>query len=96
MPKPVELKPLDNYRLLVRYDDGVEGIADLSDVAGSGVFSLWNNYEAFRNVHIGPFGELSWNDDVEMCADAIYLMITGKPPEDLFPKLRELRHYAGD
>jgi hypothetical protein len=96
MPKPVELKPLDNYRLFVRYDDGVEGIADLSELAGSGVFSLWNDYDAFRQVRIGSIGELSWSEEVEMCPDALYLMITGKAPEELFPKLRELRHYAGD
>lgn len=96
MPKPIELRPLENYQVFVRYDDGVEGIADLSEFAGTGVFSLWNNYDAFRNVRIGPIGELSWNDSVELCPDSVYLMITGKNPEDLFPKLREMRHYAGD
>ena len=34
MPIPVEVRPLDRYRLWVKYSDGVEGIADLSDLVG--------------------------------------------------------------
>lgn len=96
MPKPIDLKPLDTYQIFVRYDDGAEGIVDLSDIAGSGVFSLWNDYDAFRKVRIGPFGELSWSDDVELCSDAIYLKLTGKTAEDLFQNLSELRQHAGN
>ena len=96
MPTPIEVKSLDNYRLWVKYSDGIEGIVDLSDFAGDGVFELWNNYQAFQNVHIGPSGEIAWSDQVDMCPDAIYLRITGKKPADLFPKLRELTKYAGD
>lgn len=90
MPIPIEVKPLENYRLWVRYSDGVEGSVDLSDLAGKGVFALWNDYQEFQKVHIGPGGEIAWNDEIDLCPDAIYLKITGKKPEDLFPKLREL------
>jgi len=38
MPKPTEVRPLDNYRIWVKYSDGSEGIVDLSDLAGAGVF----------------------------------------------------------
>jgi hypothetical protein len=43
---------------------------------------------------IGPNGEIAWSEQVDMCPDAIYLRITGKKPEELFPKLRELVQYA--
>jgi hypothetical protein len=94
MLKPIGVKPLDNYRLWVKYSDGVEGVVDLSDLAGDGVFALWNDYREFQKVHIGPHGELAWNEDVDLCGDSIYLKITGKKPEDIFPKLRELAVYA--
>ena len=94
MPVPTEVKPLEHYRLWVKYSDGVEGIVDLSGLAGDGVFALWNDYAEFQRVHIGPSGEIAWNEQIDMCPDAIYLKITGKRPEDIFPKLREMIQYA--
>jgi hypothetical protein len=95
MPTPTDVRPLENYRIWVQYSDGVEGIADLSHLAGKGVFALWNDYRQFRAVHIGPSGELAWSDEIDLCPDAIYLKITGMKPEDLFPTLREMaREYA--
>ncbi|RMF31780.1 MAG: DUF2442 domain-containing protein [Chloroflexi bacterium] len=38
MPKPVAVKPLEGYRLWIRYSNGVGGIVDLSDLVGEGVF----------------------------------------------------------
>lgn len=96
MPVPVAVKALENYRLWVRFSDGVEGTVDLSEYAGKGVFEIWNDYRTFLNVHIGPGGEIVWSEQVDMCPDAIYLKITGKKPEDLFPKLQEMFEYARD
>ena len=90
MPTPIEVRPLDRYRLWVKYSDGVEGVADLSDLVGKGVFALWNDYEEFKKVHIGASGEIAWSEQIDVCPDAIYLKITGKKPEDLFPRLRDL------
>jgi len=94
MAAPTEVKALDNYRLWVKFSDGVEGIVDLSEFAGKGVFALWNDYRQFQKVYIGLDGEIAWSDQIDMCPDAIYLKITGKKPEELFPKFRELVHYA--
>ena len=94
MPAPVEVKPLEKYRLWIKYSDGVEGIVDLSALAGKGVFALWNDYAEFQKVHIGPSGEIAWSDQIDLCPDALYLKITGKTPEDIFPKLRELTQHA--
>lgn len=90
MPVPTEVKPLDNYRLWVRFSDDVAGVVDLSEFAGSGVFALWDDYREFQKVHIGPDGEIAWSDQIDMCPDAIYLKITDKRPEELFPKLQEI------
>lgn len=94
MVRPTEVKPLDNYRLWIKFSDGVEGVIDLSNLAGKGVFALWNDYRKFEKVSIGSGGEIAWNDQVDLCPDAVYLKITGKRPEDIFPKLRELIQYA--
>ena len=87
-PKPVEVKALEGYRLWIKYSDGVEGVVDLSDLAGKGAFGLWKDYREFEKVYIGAGGAIAWGEEIDLCPDALYLRITGKKPEDLFPKLR--------
>jgi hypothetical protein len=81
----IEVRPLPGYRLHLRYADGVAGEVELSSLVGKGVFQLWNDPKAFQNVSIGSGGELCWNDEVDLCADALYMKITGKTPEEVFP-----------
>jgi len=87
MHKAVEVKALQGYRIWVRFDDGKAGEVDLSNLAGHGVFSLWQDYAAFQKVHLGPSGEIAWNDEVDLCPDSLYLQLTGKAPEEIFPNL---------
>ena len=80
---------MEPYRISLRYDNGVEGEVDLSDMAGDGVFAAWEDHSFFADVHLGPAGSIAWSDDIDMCGDALYLEITGMTPEDLFPRLRD-------
>ena len=89
MPRPVQIKALPNHHLWLRYDDGVEGEVDLSDLAGRGVFEAWEDSAFFASVRLGPHGEIQWGDAIDICPDASYLRLTGKDPEDLFPRLRQ-------
>ncbi len=66
----------------------MEGTVDLSKWVGKGVFALWEDETRFRDVRIGDAGELVWDNQVDLCPDALYLMITGKRPEDIFPNLK--------
>ena len=88
MPKPLEVKPLPNFRLWLRYDDETSGEVDLSDLAGRGVFKAWDHQEFFREVRIGPHGEITWSDDIDLCPDSLYMRLTKKSPEDVFPNLK--------
>jgi hypothetical protein len=87
MVTPVSVKALPDYRIWIRYDDGLEGEVDLSHLAGKGVFAFWNDYHDFEKVSIGASGEILWGRDIDLCPDAIYLKLSGKPPEALFPSL---------
>jgi len=88
MFKPVDIKALPKYRLWVRYSDGVEGEVDLSHLVGRGVFSIWKDFETFQKVHIGDQGEIEWGDTVDLCPDAIYLRVSGKTADQVFPGLK--------
>nr|WP_290668606.1 DUF2442 domain-containing protein [Ardenticatena sp.] len=90
IPRLLEVKPLRGYRLWLTYEDGVKGTVDLSGLVGEGMFVLWEDEERFRQVRIGDGGELVWSDEVDLCADALYLQVTGKQPRDVFAKLRLL------
>lgn len=92
IPVLLEVKPLEDFNLYVKYSDGVEGKVDLSEFAGKGVFALWNDYSQFEKVTIGSSGELVWNEDVDMDGLGIYLKLTGKKPEDVLPRLQERSH----
>jgi hypothetical protein len=76
--------PLDGFRIRLQFDDGVEGDVDLSDLAGRGVFAIWMDRARFERVGIGEGGSVRWEGDAELCPDALYLRLTGKPVEDVF------------
>ena len=90
MIRPVEVKALPNFRIWLRYDDGTEGEVDLSDLAGRGVFTAWNDRTFFAAVRVGPHGAIEWESEIDVCPDAMYLRLTGKSPEEIFPALRSV------
>ena len=87
--KITEVRPLENYKLFLRFDDDVSGVVDLSDVAGRGVFEAWNRDGIFEKVRVTKPGALAWPGELDLCPDALYLRLTGKQPEDIFPALRK-------
>jgi hypothetical protein len=89
-----KVKVLQDYRLELTFDDGVSGTVDLSEMVGKGVFDYWRDRHAFEQVRIGSSGELVWNERVDLCPDSLYLKVTGKKPEDIFPALRREHTHA--
>ena len=81
------VRAVSRYRLELSFDDGTSGEVDLSHLAGRGVFSAWESPGAFEDVTVGSGGEVCWACGVDLCADALYLRLTSKKPEDLFPNI---------
>jgi hypothetical protein len=90
----VSAQPLDGYVVRLEFSDGVTGDVDLSHLAGRGVFKLWEQYENFKKVSIVDGRRLAWSDAIDLDADSLYLRLTGKAPEDIFPFLKEYTSYA--
>ena len=86
--RPIEVEAREGYTLWVRYNDGVEGEIDLSPRAGRGVFTVWDEPGVFESVSITPNRAIGWTEDAELCADAVYLELTGKRPQEIMPGLR--------
>lgn len=77
-PKPVFVQALDDYRLLLRYDDGVEGEVTLSHLSRRGIFSQWDENDFFFNVYIDPeTSAIAWSEELEIGPDSLYLKLLG-------------------
>ena len=94
MIQPVHVEPRPGYRIWIQFSDGIAGEIDLSDLAGRGAFQAWNNPGYFEKVYLTPHRAIAWDDDIELCADALYLKLTGKPLDDVMPGARSLAHNA--
>jgi hypothetical protein len=71
------VEALPDYRLQVRFHDGVEGIVDMSRRVRSpdaGVFSVLADPERFAQVGI-EFGAVWWPGDLDLAPDAMYAEI---------------------
>lgn len=88
MCKIVDVIVLEGYQLKLTFNDGTEGVVDLSYLLGKGAFSCWLDRDLFGRVQIGTSGELLWDDQVDLCPDALYLKMTGTSVEDLFPAVK--------
>lgn len=84
----VKAEPRDGFRVWLSYQDGAEGVVDLHDLAGRGVFDVWNNRAVFESVRVTDRGALEWPGGLDLCGDALYLRLTGKRPEELLSELR--------
>lgn len=79
----IKVKVLSRYRLRLRFDDGVEGIVDISEyIPFTGVFKQLKNMEYFRQVRVNPeSGTIMWPNGADLDSDVLYSHITGKPIE---------------
>ena len=93
MKRLVAIQALSGYRLHVRFDDGVEGDADLKRLVGQGVFSAWSDPAEFARVRINADGAPEWAGEIDLCPDQLYMEVTGKTVNEVFPAWQtEARH----
>lgn len=81
MYRIIEIKPLADYRIWIKFTDGVEGTVDLSDLTGQGVFSAWEDMNFFNSVYIDPESHtLAWPGGIDLCPDTLYAKVLGVDP----------------
>ncbi|MDH5683823.1 MAG: DUF2442 domain-containing protein [candidate division WOR-3 bacterium] len=93
MHKIVEVKPLANYRVWLKFSDGVEGIVDLSELKGIGVFSVWDDVSFFNSVFIDPESHtIAWQGGIDLCPDNLYAKILKVDPLTVLKKEETVLH----
>ena len=63
-----------DFKVWVRFEDGLEGEADLSDLAGRGVFVRWTDDPTeFARLEVDPeSGTLVWPGGLDVAPDRLY------------------------
>ena len=92
--KIIQAKPLPGYRLELRFENGEGGAVDLSSFVGKGVFEAWDDPQFFNRVNVTCEGNVEWPGDLDLCADSLYLRMTGKTAEEVFPTLGNQMSHA--
>jgi hypothetical protein len=92
--KIVFVKPTSKFAIEVGFEDGKCGVVNLGDLAGRGVFRAWLEEGVFEKVKVTEVGALEWPGELDLCPDSIYMRLTGKTPEQIFPSLKKQLAYA--
>ncbi|MDE6834614.1 MAG: DUF2442 domain-containing protein [Ruminococcus sp.] len=76
MKEIISVQPLENYNLLLEFDNGEKRTADISGLLERPVFSFLKNINLFRAVYI-EYGAITWKnpdgDEVDICPDKLYM-----------------------
>ncbi len=77
----VEVRPLDGYRLFLRFEDGAEGEVDLAKmIRFEGVFAPLMDRGKFLQVRVNEeLGTICWPNGADLDPDVLYSAVTGEP-----------------
>ncbi len=92
--RPIAVEPREGFSIWIQFQDGEQGEIDLSDMAGRGIFKIWENRSFFESVSINSYHEIAWEDKIDLCPDALYMRLTGKSVEELMPGMVPVNIHA--
>lgn len=77
----IEVKPLLNYQLYLKFEDNSEGIIDVSKlVEFKDIFAPLQDLNYFRTVKFNPeWGTIYWENGADLDPDVLYSLVTGEP-----------------
>jgi len=76
----VEVRPLEGYRLYLKFEDGVEGEVDVRGIVPfEGVSAPLQNPACFAEVRVvADLGTVGWPNGADLDPDVLYAKATGK------------------
>ena len=84
----VEVRPLDGYRLFLRFEDGARGEVDLAKmIRFEGVFAPLRDRQKFLEVRVnGELGTICWPNGADLDPDVLYSCVSGEKIPDFGTK----------
>ena len=81
----IEVKPLNNYQLYLKFEDDQEGIINLEEIIEFvGIFQPLKDLDFFKTVKINPdLGTIYWENGADLDPDVLYSLITNQSLNDL-------------
>lgn len=76
MKSVISVKPLENHKLLLEFDNGEKRIGDITPLLSKAVFAFLKDDALFNKVYI-EYGAVTWKDsngmEVDICPDKLYI-----------------------
>jgi hypothetical protein len=82
MERPIRVTPLPGAKVSIVFTDGTEGVIDMSNFVGRGVFAPLADPTVFSRVYVGDYGQIAWSEEMEVCPDAAYREVTKHPDRE--------------
>lgn len=70
-PRVKDVKPMDEYQLLLTFTNNEIGIFDVSKYLSDNFWSSLKDISVFKTVKVGG-GSIEWENGVDFCPDDIY------------------------
>lgn len=77
----IQVAVLSEYNLHLTFEDGLEGVVDVSKmIEFSGIFSPLQDIAYFNQVRVNPdIGTICWPNEADLDPDVLYAQVSGEP-----------------
>lgn len=77
----IEVRDLSNYKIYLRFEDGIEGELDLSTfISFTWIFEPLKDPSEFAKITVHPeLGTIVWPNGADLDPDVLYSRLAGKP-----------------
>lgn len=77
----VDLRVLQDFRIWLRFNDGIEGIADLAQSLDGAVFEPLRDPAVFANARLDPeLQTVAWANGADLAPEYLHALVTAAPP----------------
>jgi hypothetical protein len=70
-PRVQKVKPLNDYKILIVFENGEERIFDVTPYLDKGVFTELGDLNMFNSVHVAE-GTVQWENEADFCPDTLF------------------------
>lgn len=71
IPKAIDVKPLENFTLLVSFSNGEKKIFDVKPYLSHKAFIALNDINIFNSVRVAGLS-IEWSNGADICPDELY------------------------
>jgi len=71
-PRVQKVSPLENYKILVCFTNGEQGIYDCKELLNFGVFKELRDKAYFEKIKVHS-GTIQWPNEQDICPDTLYI-----------------------